>query len=125
MSKENEDTPKEDKAPEVPEVKPKVKPEPPAPVKRSPRELRRQSLLEKVKTLKPKMLKLYKHEGFPSTKFEALTPARFLKNFEMDETDEELLRAVGVAWHQLFDKGKVASTHMYRPPDEKPEQLPF
>ena len=135
MSKEKKDAPEEDdallemtvgdSADVEPEVEPEPVPEPPAPVKRSARELRRQSLLEKVKMLKPKILKLYKHKGFPSTKFGALTPARFLKNFGMDEKDEELLRAVAVAWHYLHDAKKVGSTHMYRPRDEISEKLPF
>ena len=123
---EEDKTPKEDEAPKEDSKPKKVSKEKPVvEVKRSPREVQREALLKKCEMLKPKILKLYKHEGFPRTKFEALTPTRILQNLGLDETDEELLTAVGVAWHQLSDAGKVGSTSMYKPLDEKPPKLPF
>jgi len=105
---------------DLPEVK-----EPVVSVKRSPRDIRRQALHERVNMLKPKIQKLYKHKGFPTTVQSALTAERILRNLGMDEKDKDLLRAVGIAWHELADEKKVASHQMYKPLDAEAEKLPF
>ena len=116
------EAPKEEKAPEeVP-----TPPEKPKPVKQfTPRQIRRRDSLERSKKLKPKLLKLYKHPGFPATMIEALTVERVMKNIGEDPKDEDMKRSVGLAWHQLYDAGKVANPRFYRPAESKTEQLPF
>ncbi len=56
---------------------------------------------------------------------EALTVERVLKNIGEDPKDENMKRAAGMAWHQLYDAKKVANPRFYRPVGDLTEQLPF
>jgi len=120
---EDKNDPKED---ETPKDAPETPKEEPISVKAyTKRQLRRQALLKRSNELKPKLLKLYKHKGFPRTGVEALTVDRVLLNLGLDEKDDLNRRAVGFAWHKLYDEKKVAVPQFWRPPDDNADKLPF
>ena len=121
--KEDEEVPTNET--DVPEEKDEASPEPVSTKIHTKRELRRQALIKRSNELRPKLLKLYKHKGFPRTGVQALTVDRVLLNLGLDEKDDLNRRAVGFAWHKLYDEKKVAVPQFWRPPDDNADKLPF
>lgn len=101
--------PEEDAEPQEPSV-PEVETEPlfknmPGPkVKDGP------TVKDRVPGFKAAVLKLYKRMKYG----ESLTIEQFAKRLKLKTPDD--IQAAGIAWHHLFDEGKVAVPQFYKPP---------
>lgn len=107
--KEN-DEPEKDIKPQEPSVEEKSEPWPPFKNMPGPKKPEGLTVKERVPQFRDKVLKLYKR----MKRDERLTEKQFAKRLKLKDPKD--VQAAGIAWHFLFDEGKIPNPQFYKPP---------